>query len=371
MDYKVLKEEDFNISNWTGGKTKQLAIYPEDGNYLERKFVWRLSSATCELEESNFSKLPDYDRVLVVLEGKVVLAHEDVRVARLNELEQDRFSGGYKTKSFGQITDYNLMVRKGNEGFVDILDLTAENMTPEVESYPEFQLATQAFYCRDGFATVSINGKSVLVNEGEQLVINYDQHEEVKVSIMGEGHVVRCQIFYNYEIGQFGPTIVPEEKATTSDFNQCVFIANTQFRGARFIFKRLKKIWYDEALQGAIDKINHMYIVELVFMLGIVGVAAIGKDNFTAGLWIITLALWIFADIFIVSPFIFFIVVPKPVAKHIKDVDKLTPYEQEVRFRQMNSNERVEKILKKYKFTGNDKYDKNGNRIDDYFHNKY
>lgn len=197
MDYKVLKEEDFNISNWAGGKTRQLAIYPEDGDYLARKFIWRLSSATCELDESEFSKLPDFDRVLVVLKGKVVLSHEGVRVARLDELEQDRFSGGYNTTSFGQITDYNLMVRKGNEGFVDVLDLTKEAVTPDVELYPDFSHATQSFFCRDGAASVTINGEMVTVKEDEQLVINYEQCEDVEVTIKGEGHVVRCQIFYN------------------------------------------------------------------------------------------------------------------------------------------------------------------------------
>lgn len=365
MDYKILKEEDFNISNWTGGKTRQLAIYPADGNYLERTFLWRLSSATCELDESDFSKLPDYDRVLVVLRGKVVLAHDGVRVARLNELEQDRFSGGYKTKSFGKITDYNLMVRKGNEGFVDVLDLTAESMTPQVEDCPDYKLATQAFFVRDGYATVSINGKTVMVDEDQQLVVNYDQRETVNISIMGEGHVIRSQIFYNYEEGQFGPTRVEKEPASASDFSECVFIANTQYRFSKHTNKRLKKIWYDEELQGAIDKVNRIFINEIVFFLGIGVIAAIGTGRFPVAGWIIAFAIWIIAFAALVSPFIYFVAVPKPVAKHIRDIDKLTPYEKEVRERQMNRNERVEKIVKRYKFTGTDEYDENGNRIDD------
>jgi environmental stress-induced protein Ves len=371
MDYKVLKEEDFNISNWTGGKTRQLAIYPEDGNYLERTFVWRLSSATCELDESDFSKLPDYDRVLVVLKGKVVLAHKDVRVARLNELEQDRFSGAYKTKSFGKITDYNLMVRKGNEGFVDVIDLTSESLTPEVENYPDYKLATQSFFVRDGFATVTINGKTVMVEEDQQLVVNYDQRESVKISIMGEGHVVRCQIFYNYEPGEFGPTKVESEPAKASDFTECVFIANTQYRFSKHTNKRLKTIWYDEELQSAIDKVNRIYITDIVFILGLGIIAAMGMDRFPVGGWIVSIALWILVFCFLVAPFIFFLAVPKPVSKHIKDIENLTPYEKEVRQRQMGRNEMVEKIVKRYKFTGNDEYDENGNRIDDYNKNKF
>ena len=56
-------------------------------------------------------------------------------------------------------------------------------------------------------------------------------------------------------------------------------------------------------------------------------------------------------------------VVPKPVRKHIKDIDHLTPYEQRVREKQLATNERVEKIMKKYKNSGKIVYDEDGNRI--------
>ncbi|MBQ8564129.1 MAG: HutD family protein, partial [Firmicutes bacterium] len=111
MKYQLHKKEDFQVSRWMGGETREIAIWPTSANYLERNFIWRLSSATVELDESDFSRLEDYDRVLMVLEGEVVLSHEGQRVARLAELEQDRFDGAYKTRSFGKITDYNLMVR--------------------------------------------------------------------------------------------------------------------------------------------------------------------------------------------------------------------------------------------------------------------
>ena len=97
MDIRVYKETDFHTSKWTGGTTTELAIFPQTSKYLERNFIWRLSTAVCELEETTFSKLPDFDRVLMVLEGDVVLAHQDVRAIRLGELEQDSFDGAYHT----------------------------------------------------------------------------------------------------------------------------------------------------------------------------------------------------------------------------------------------------------------------------------
>ena len=43
---------------------------------------------------------------------------------------------------------------------------------------------------------------------------------------------------------------------------------------------------------------------------------------------------------------------PKPIRKHIKDVNNLTPYEQRVRDAELGVNEAVEKVLKTYKNSG-------------------
>ena len=44
--------------------------------------------------------------------------------------------------------------------------------------------------------------------------------------------------------------------------------------------------------------------------------------------------------------------VPKPVSRHIKDVDKLTPYEKKVRNEELGRNEQLERTLSKYKNSG-------------------
>lgn len=61
---------------------------------------------------------------------------------------------------------------------------------------------------------------------------------------------------------------------------------------------------------------------------------------------------WIIFDSLVVSPLIYLAIVPKPVRRHMKPVDELTPYEQKVRSGQINKNERVENIMKKYKTSG-------------------
>lgn len=350
MSIKIYKSEDFTPSKWTGGTTTQLAIFPQDADYLKRNFIWRLSTATCDLEETTFSKLPDYDRVLMVLKGDVVLAHQDVRVARLGELEQDRFDGGYHTKSFGKITDYNLMTAKGNKGYLDVIELTADSKELEFEKDQELERFDVTFYCRDGYATITAGAETFMLMPGQQMVASFVSGEEVKMSVMGDGTLIRGQIFYDYRPEELGPTVIPTQKTSFEDFKTCIFLANSQFHGAKYIFKSLNKTWYDEALSKGIKKVENLYLTTVVFMAGLLAVAFGGIYTFTeTWQWVLTLGGWILADIFVVSPLIYLPFMPKPVKPHIKDINNLTPYEQSVYEAELGRNERVEKIMKKYK----------------------
>ncbi len=361
MEYKIYKENDFNRSKWTGGTTTQLGIFPDTAQYLERNFIWRLSSATCEQEETTFSKLPDYDRVLMVLSGSAVLAHQDVRVARLQPFEQDRFDGAYMTKSFGKITDYNLMVRKGNEGFLDVITACEQSKRLEREDYPQYENFTTALYCTEGFATVTICGKTLMLTAGQQLVINDENRSPSDISIMGEGTLIRAQIFFNYDAGELGATIIPKEKVSFDDFKTCIYLANVQFRGAKYIIRRLQNQWFDEELSRGIRKLERIYLPFIITVAGFCTILGIGYGSFTTLQWVLALVGWLFADIFLVSPLLYLLVVPKPTRKHIKNIDELTPYEQKVRERELSTNERMDRLMKKYRTTGRHRYDKQGN----------
>ena len=364
MDIKIYKSEDFAASRWTGGMTTQLAIFPQDADYLKRNFIWRLSTATCDLEETTFSKLPDYDRVLMVLKGDVVLAHQDVRVARLGELEQDRFDGGYITKSFGKITDYNLMTAKGNKGYLDVIELSAESKELTFEHEDELERFDVTFYCRDGYGTITVGAETFMLMPGQQMVASFVRGDEVKMSVMGDGTLVRGQIFYNYRPEELGPTIIPSEKTSFEDFKTCIFLANSQFHGAKYVFKSLKTTWYDEALSKGIRRVEGLYLTTVAFLIGILAIAFGGLSIFTeTWQWVAAIGGFVLVDLFVISPLIYLPFVPKPVKPHIKDINNLTPYEQGVYEAELGRNERVEKIMRKYKNSAAIRYDKNGERI--------
>lgn len=311
------------------------------------------SSATVDREESEFTRLPDYDRVLLVLEGEVILEYNGERVVRLETLEQDSFDGAWKTKSYGRLTDFNLMIRKGNEGYLDVIQPQREKQVFSAAHTSELPLCTHALYCKDGYLLVSVGDETQRLQPGQLFVMECEMGETPEYSVMGEGVTVRAQIFYSGMEEELFPTEIPPEKASFDDFKACVYLANVQFRGAKYVIKSLKRTWFDEALSGAIRKLERCYATSIVFFLGLVGILAIGlQKNLSALPALALFASWVLLDCLLISPLIYFVCVPKPVRRHIKDIDKLTAYEQKVRASEQGRNERLEKLLKKYKNSG-------------------
>ena len=114
----------------------------------------------------------------------MVLAHQDEQVARLGELEQDRFDGAFSTKSFGRITDYNLMVAKGESGISRCSGARAGESARSAGGLSRSRASFRVFFCRDGFATVTVNRETVMVSADQQMVINSSNHEPLNISVM-------------------------------------------------------------------------------------------------------------------------------------------------------------------------------------------
>lgn len=352
MKYYIVGNNGFNTSEWSGGTTTEMAIYPNSSKYLKRDFVWRISSATCDLDSSDFSLLPDYDRVLMVLEGETVLSYDGERSVKLGELEQDSFDGAWRTRSFGKMRDFNLMVRKGCDGFVDVLRPEPTVTTVGSTHETEHNKTTHAIYCREGYIIVGKNGDSKMVNQGELIVLEFEPDEEVSYTIMGEGVSIRCQIFMDSVEGEYAPVEIPAEKATFDDFKCCLYLANIQIKWAEFIVKPHEKYWFDEALSSKIKLLEKLLATTMAYLLGCIApLIMFVKCGLTEGEFMLILAIWTLADIFIVSPLIYLAVLPKPVRKHMKDPNNLTPYEKQIRDKELMTNERAEKIMRRYRTT--------------------
>ncbi len=125
MKICITHKEDYPVSCWSGGKTTQLCIYPQESEYSKRNFLFRLSSATVECERSEFTALPGVSRIIMPLEGSLHLFYEGHGERMLAPYEQDSFDGGWNTVSIGQATDFNLMLREGAKGEILVHNLAA------------------------------------------------------------------------------------------------------------------------------------------------------------------------------------------------------------------------------------------------------
>ena len=111
MKIKHLTAASFVTSTWAGGTTTQLYLYPENGSYANRDFLFRISSATVDLEESDFTPLPGVERYITPLEGSFVLTHPGASPVHLPPLSAPyRFPGDIPTHCVGTAKDFNLML---------------------------------------------------------------------------------------------------------------------------------------------------------------------------------------------------------------------------------------------------------------------
>ena len=113
----LLRVNDFQVSDWSGGKTKQLYLSPPTGHYSKRDFDYRLSTATVELAESQFSDLSGFHRILMSLDHTLHLLNasrqEETVLAPFTPYV---FEGSDSITSRGTCTDFNLIYSDHYQG---------------------------------------------------------------------------------------------------------------------------------------------------------------------------------------------------------------------------------------------------------------
>ena len=127
MNFKIIKSNTFSIKDWSGGTTTELFIHPENANYRNRNFDFRISTATVELENSIFTPLPNIKRTLMVLDGQMTLNHSGHHTKKLERFDSDNFDGEWSTSSKGKCTDFNLMTMGTRDGTVESMLLEKGN----------------------------------------------------------------------------------------------------------------------------------------------------------------------------------------------------------------------------------------------------
>lgn len=358
MEYRLVKVDEHREFQWDSGKMTELAIHPAESEYRDGEFLWRLAKETVDADDADMNMLPDYDRTVLILEGDTVLCYEDERVVRLKPLEQDRFAGSSKTKSFGKFTCLDLMVKEGNEGYMDVLELSDTAKAVDnfyIEAKPA---CTHIIYCEKGYCMVKADDKSVMIREGQLMAMDWDNMEP-QYTVMGEGTAVRVQVYEAVEAGaesEYGSDwdaeVKPGERGSFfEDYKACLLIANTQFSLAIHLFKGLRNIWYAPKLSAAISKVKKLYLTVIALVGGTLGIGYVLASNFSEIQMMVGLLVWFIIYCLIVSPLIYMALAPKPVGRYIKKVEDLNPLEKKMMAEELAKKSYVDRTVKKYERT--------------------
>jgi len=177
VSYFIRPKGGARTTAWAGGTTSELYIYPENSFYAERNFSFRISTASIEADESIFTKLPGIKRHLMLLEGDLILTHEEHHRITLSPLEKDFFMGDWTTRSEGKCIDFNLMTADGYAGTLEIIS---------GDGISEIQMSTKefnAFYCPGNNVDIEISIgrdiKKLTLQKDDFLIF---KHDEVKAA---------------------------------------------------------------------------------------------------------------------------------------------------------------------------------------------
>ncbi|MBF4695336.1 HutD family protein [Fusibacter ferrireducens] len=187
MKYHVVSRAHQKQTNWSGGETIEIFIYPENGNYSERQFSWRVSSATVEKAESDFTPLYGIKRWILPFDAPLLLKHRNQQKLLYEILvkpyEAHCFKGDWETKSIGITRDFNLMLREGSYGILKHFKL-AKATEMDIEAiFPEIfdnrlvlidKRFTIGIYCIEGTYSALMAEQDIPVQASELLLVDND-----------------------------------------------------------------------------------------------------------------------------------------------------------------------------------------------------
>lgn len=235
-----------------------------------------------------------------------------------------------------------------------IIEPSSEKQEIVSEKVPGCLYIRREFQCIDKFAVVSAAGEPYMLKAGDKLIFSARQDEELEISCMGEGSLALLCTYYNEEAEESAvqePGIrepAAGEKSFASDLKLAYKIALTRFRGSTLIVRSLRGVWFDRALQRGIERIEGAYIPYILTIIGLMVIGLTGAGRIENSLLFMLMGAWIVFALIIMVPLIFYAVLPKPIANHMKRIDSLSEEDRKLYEEDIDRNKRVNKIIKRY-----------------------
>lgn len=168
MKTSIRSPQHFSTSQWAGGSSTQLYIYPANASYTERNFELRLSTAKVEVGETTFTALPGIHRKLMILEGEISITHEGQYCKHLKPFEVADFSGDWKTTAIGTCTDFNVMTKGQRQSELYYLAMGAIS---SYELKPKGSFNNLFLYATSGTIHLQLMDENYILETGNLMVI--------------------------------------------------------------------------------------------------------------------------------------------------------------------------------------------------------
>ncbi|PJI08847.1 MULTISPECIES: HutD family protein [Clostridium] len=203
-DVEVIKKDNYKVSKWSGGKTIELYIYPRQSEYANRNFMWRISAAEVEANESTFTNLTGFSRQLMLTSGETILEHEGKYKVTLKPFQKDSFMGDWITKSYGRASDFNLMTSAKCSGDIHSFCIdSCDKVNIELSSHKnDFSKVMEYFYILGGNVEIILEENKFKLDEKDLFCIGYKMDEgNNELTIINTGNneirLIRTVVFMN------------------------------------------------------------------------------------------------------------------------------------------------------------------------------
>lgn len=154
----ILDPSKQTTTEWSGGTTTQLYIFPEESSFAEKNFQFRISTAKVAVTESDFTPFQGYERMLMILDGSLFINHHNQYSRMLNQYDVDVFNGDWKTNAKGLVTDFNVIFKDIKGGSLFNESIKKGTIKP--------------IYSEDFFAAYLVKGKANLIVEDNNTPIH-------------------------------------------------------------------------------------------------------------------------------------------------------------------------------------------------------
>ncbi|WCM42162.1 HutD family protein [Flavobacterium sp. CBA20B-1] len=179
MKITKISKDFLNPTVWDGGETYEYFIYPPGSNYSERNFLFRISVATIIKAPSIFTRFENYQRFLLMLNGDLHV-YQNGKEAFYNPNIIFQFDSNDTIQSFSEGIDFNFMAHKNA-----ISNMIQTNNTQVLSNSFVFIFAKEPM-------NLSINSHEYHLQPNDLLVINNEQHQEIRINLHAKAIIGYC-----------------------------------------------------------------------------------------------------------------------------------------------------------------------------------